>query len=448
MKKFTKKLTALFLAFALIISIMPLNVSMSFAETLNPSEVKTYTVTHKNPAYEGLDIKTYSPKHHKVYSANQTFDTVEEAGDYLKKQMIDRNGTITLTINQAYYEGIFEDIFYEAVKDNGYGNSSAGDYLYWNWAGYEGSGQATDISTTLIYDMSYLSTYAQELQVNAEVKKVLDSLDVYNEEEYDKVLAVHDYIVENIEYDYDLNNYSGYNAIVDKNVVCQGFASITSKMLKELNVGVRVISGTGNGGAHGWNIIKLGSYWYNTDNTWDENLASYDMYSYFLKGSTDFPDHIRDDQFDTESFHLTYPMAKSAYDKIDVKFENGTDVITKKIANGDILEYIPEAPTKDGYTFVGWFKDVDDITTEYQSGATYTEDVTYTAKWAHVDMLGAQVKAIVNDESGIRFGTKIYDDGDEIVEKGTLILPAALLPQGEALTLDTPKVVKSVGKVN
>ena len=155
MKKFTKKLTALFLAFALIISIMPLNVSMSFAETLNPSEEKTYTVTHKNPAYEGLDIKTYSPKPHKVYSANQTFDTVEEAGDYLKKQMIDRNGTITLTINQAYYEGIFEDIFYEADKDNGYGNSSAGDYLYWNWAGYEGSGQATDISTTLTYNMQY-----------------------------------------------------------------------------------------------------------------------------------------------------------------------------------------------------------------------------------------------------------------------------------------------------
>ena len=63
-------------------------------------------------------------------------------------------------------------------------------------------------------------------------------------------------------------------------------------------------------------------------------------------------------------------------------------------------------------------------------------------------MLGAQVKAVVNDMSGIRFGTKIYNDGDEIVEKGTLILPYNLLAEGEALTLDTPNVARSIGKIN
>ena len=63
-------------------------------------------------------------------------------------------------------------------------------------------------------------------------------------------------------------------------------------------------------------------------------------------------------------------------------------------------------------------------------------------------MLGAQVKAVVDDKSGIRFGTKIYNDGDEIVEKGTIILPARLLPEGESLTLDTPNIARSVGKVN
>ena len=44
----------------------------------------------------------------------------------------------------------------------------------------------------------------------------------------------------------------------------------------------------------------------------------------------------------------------------------------------DLTKY---TPVRDGYTFVGWFKDVDDTTTEYKSGNTYTEDVTYTAKW-------------------------------------------------------------------
>ncbi len=128
--------------------------------------------------------------------------------------------------------------------------------------------------------------------------------------------------------------------------------------------------------------------------------------------------------------------------------DNGTDNVVKSIKKGEALDFAPEEPTKKGYTFVGWYKDTDDITTEYKNNATYTEDVTYKAKWAHVEMLGAQGKIVVNDESGIRFGTKIYNDGDEIVEKGTIILPKALLAEGERLTLSTSKIVRSVGKVN
>ena len=134
---------------------------------------------------------------------------------------------------------------------------------------------------------------------------------------------------------------------------------------------------------------------------------------------------------------------------VDVNFDadNGEDVITKSVASGETLDYKPEAPTKDGYTFVGWYKDTDDITTEYKSGATYTESVTYKAKWAHVTMLGAQGELVVDGKSGIRFGTKLYNDGDQIVEKGTLIIPANLVGEGEKLTLDTPKVAISKANV-
>ncbi|MGM9531531.1 InlB B-repeat-containing protein [Intestinibacter sp.] len=148
--------------------------------------------------------------------------------------------------------------------------------------------------------------------------------------------------------------------------------------------------------------------------------------------------------YDVEFFRLSYVNRRN----IIFDADNGTTSVVKTINADEQLDYTPETPTKEGYTFVGWYKDTDDITTEYKSGATYTEDTTYKAKWAHVDMLGAQVKAIVDDKSGIRFGTKIYNDGDEIVEKGTIILPVKLLPEGESLTLDTPKIAQSVGKVN
>ena len=166
----------------------------------------------------------------------------------------------------------------------------------------------------------------------------------------------------------------------------------------------------------------------------------------------------------SEKYAIDNGMTYEYRDKEDVNIrtitfdaDNGTENIVKTVGKDEQLDYTPETPTKAGYTFVGWYKDTDDTTTEYKSGAAYTEDVTYTAKWAHVDMLGAQVRAVVSTssvakaadkESGIRFGTKIYNDGDEIVEKGTIILPARLLPDGESLTLDTPKIARSVAKVN
>lgn len=137
-------------------------------------------------------------------------------------------------------------------------------------------------------------------------------------------------------------------------------------------------------------------------------------------------------------------------DKIKVTFDcdNESDKIVKEVSKDEALDYIPENPTKEGYTFVGWYKDTDDISTVYENNSKYTEDTTYKAKYAHVSMLGAQGKNVVDDKSGIRFGTKIYNDGDEIIEKGTLIIPANLLNENETLTLDTKNIVKSIGKVN
>ncbi|MFR0001230.1 MAG: InlB B-repeat-containing protein [Intestinibacter bartlettii] len=141
-------------------------------------------------------------------------------------------------------------------------------------------------------------------------------------------------------------------------------------------------------------------------------------------------------------------VQSSTQDENTISFDadNGDDIITKSVKSGEALDYEPKSPTKSGYTFVGWYKDTDDIKTSYKNNQIYTENTTYKAKWAHVEMLGAQGKSVVNDKSGIRFGTKIYNDGDEIVEKGTLIIPANLLKDGESLTLDTANIAKSVAK--
>ena len=153
-----------------------------------------------------------------------------------------------------------------------------------------------------------------------------------------------------------------------------------------------------------------------------------------------------DDPLGADKYNLTKPMNSMITVTFDA--DNGSDKVTKIVDENEQLDYTPEAPTKEGYTFVGWYKDTNNTTTAYKSESTYTESTTYKAKWAHVTMLGAQGKLVVDDKSGIRFGTKLYNDGDQIVEKGTLIIPANLLDEGEVLTLDNKKAVKSIAKVN
>ena len=142
--------------------------------------------------------------------------------------------------------------------------------------------------------------------------------------------------------------------------------------------------------------------------------------------------------------------------EFEIKFDpdNGDKIVTQSVYEGEVLNYTPGSQydstssiNKKGYTFVGWYEDTDNITTEYKNNQTYTKDITYKAKWAHVEGLGSQVKI---DKTGIRFGTKLYNDGDEILEKGTVMIPTKLLDLSveRLVTLNTKQVVKSIGKVN
>ncbi len=243
------------------------------------------------------------------------FQTLEEASEYFRKEMVNRSSTISISISMNYYNNIVEDLFSLATGYSDDFTSSEGDYLKAHLLGYSGNIYSSSKGCTIVLNMNYLSTKDEEYKVNSEVKRVLDELNVYDKDDYTKVKAVHDYIVKNINYDYTFSNHSAYNAIVDKSTVCQGFASLTYKMLRELGLGVRYISGTGNGGAHAWNIVKLNNKWYNLDNTWDENISNddYISYEYFLKPSNDFEDHNRDEEYNTSEFNEQYPMATSPY---------------------------------------------------------------------------------------------------------------------------------------
>lgn len=73
--------------------------------------------------------------------------------------------------------------------------------------------------------------------------------------------------------------------------------------------------GYAGGELHGWNIVKLGKYYYNLDATWDsENYQKGCPYKNFLKGDI-FDNHIRFAKYKSSEFYSNYPMAKLDYGK-------------------------------------------------------------------------------------------------------------------------------------
>lgn len=139
--------------------------------------------------------------------------------------------------------------------------------------------------------------------------------------DYEKVKALHDWIINNIEYDASMqqvHKYNVYGALIDRVVVCEGYAKLFKYILDDIGIECILASGTavnseGNSERHMWNYVKLNGQWYAVDCTWDDPIVigggkvSKDVkYKYFLKGSSFYADH--DEEPITEkSESLAYP---------------------------------------------------------------------------------------------------------------------------------------------
>ncbi len=104
--------------------------------------------------------------------------------------------------------------------------------------------------------------------------------------DYDKELVLHDYLVNNTEYDYDDyikgnvpdDSFSAYGTIVLGTAVCQGY-SYAMKLLSDLSgLECIVVSGSsrssGTYEGHAWNIVKVDGSYYHLDVTFDDPVIA------------------------------------------------------------------------------------------------------------------------------------------------------------------------------
>ncbi|RKD31944.1 transglutaminase domain-containing protein [Thermohalobacter berrensis] len=96
--------------------------------------------------------------------------------------------------------------------------------------------------------------------------------------DYEKVKAIHDYIINNSKYDsvnYNNNtippeSYSAYGILVKGTGVCEGYAEAFKLIMDDLGIESIIVSGRAGNQDHAWNIIKLDGEYYHIDLTWDD----------------------------------------------------------------------------------------------------------------------------------------------------------------------------------
>lgn len=258
------------------------------------------------------------------------YATIEDAAAYLRSQMVKRKTLVTVKLAKGpdSAQRNIQKIFMSATEYYEGCTPREGDYIFWNIMGYAWKKVKSDRETeTYRIQILWRSDAAQEAWVTNKISEIITALDLRNPQksEYEKVSQIYDYIMDSITYDtynYTYNQttfmpmYTVYYALTSGKGVCQAYALLFYRLCREVGIEARLISGNDNESGvatHGWNIVRIGDYYYNVDATWDDEIS--DRRMYFLKNTADFSGHSRNKSCNSTAYHSQFPMAPTSYEE-------------------------------------------------------------------------------------------------------------------------------------
>lgn len=196
--------------------------------------------------------------------------------DYWCSEVLDGNNSVTLA------EGLDTEQVKKAII------LMRSDYPQIFWQGELFSITSNSFETTIEVPTISGIEQAEIPQMLQEVEKAADEIiDGIPDEwsDYEKVVCVHDYIIENTEYDKIAEkltrkgiSHGIYGCLVEKKAVCMGYASTFQYLMNRLGIEC----GTCSGSDHAWNYVKIEGEYYWIDTTWDDDDSGSPLHTYCL----------------------------------------------------------------------------------------------------------------------------------------------------------------------
>ncbi len=140
------------------------------------------------------------------------------------------------------------------------------------------SGSQIFFSIEYIYDKKKTAELKRQIEEKADF--ILSQIIMDDMDDYEKCQAVHDYITENIRYNfsalsvsYVYDAFTVEGALLKKQAVCMGIAKGIAYLLNRLGIYNLIVCGSsdidGNRINHAWNMARQGGNYYHIDATWD-----------------------------------------------------------------------------------------------------------------------------------------------------------------------------------
>ncbi len=385
MRNSVGKVLSVIMALCLFLTILPMSV---YAEEVELTDTEPVSMIQFSPETE-LDISLGSTMN-KFYSNGSQVDTTKYFYNQLTSNQkalydqiwaagpvqtidIDLTGiTITGTGNSSTSKtnasnNAMQDIvmavtalnednplfFWSAGFGISYGGSrrySGGTYIY----------TITALTINMNINTDHFSDFNDVKAKMDAVEEKYNTIPVYGISRHEKLKSIHDYLAKNIVYDSTIskpNIFDAYGALINGVCVCEGYAEAFKLLCDREGLPCLTVVGTGDGGAHKWNMVQMeDGEWYTMDATWDDQTSNI-YYSYFIIGSgtkapffsnstvADSTIHIPTGvMFSNATTALTYPTLSTdtygvgilRYGATDVQFDTARNVI---MVGKDVTNY-------------------------------------------------------------------------------------------------------------
>ena len=219
------------------------------------------------------------------YKNNTIVNTVDEFKAQVKKAIEEVKDSISIRVTK------FDKTVYsisDTITAIANENPLLDDITEWYWAENESLGT---VNVIFKYSFTKSEVISKRQKTEEKANDIIKTIIRSNMDDYSKVLAVHDYIINNATYDSenaDKNTippeeHDAYGVLVKGIGVCDSYTEAMKLLLDK--AGVECITVIGDEAedsedakddiGHAWNIVKIGGSYYHIDATWNDAGEEY-----------------------------------------------------------------------------------------------------------------------------------------------------------------------------